>query len=94
MFRSLFSRKPDSTSRHIHTEPPVVYRYDIEADKFVPVTLQEAYDELHQFMNRYGSFLKLQKELWEENMHQFSDLPDEYKGIEIEEVKDPRWKPP
>ena len=89
---SLWSRKPVSTEKPKSEGPSVQVayirtdalfkRYDITTDKIVDVTPQEFYDEVHQFMNLYGSFLKGQKDLWEKMMHQYQDLPEDLEDLD------------
>jgi hypothetical protein len=73
------SRKPVSIEVHVGT---TVFRYDLDTEKQIPVTPQEFYDEVHSFMNRYGWFLKLQMEAWEEDMHHLQELPEGMEDVD------------
>jgi hypothetical protein len=80
---SLWSRKPVS----IKASEVWIRVYDINEpyDKFKEVTLQEAYDEIHSFMNRNGSIMKLVRENFEDytgRTHETDPLPED-----LEEIK-------
>jgi hypothetical protein len=49
---------------------------------WIDVSFQEFYNEVHSFMNRYGSFLKGQKDIWDNEMRHYRDVPEGMEDVD------------